>query len=99
MRLDAKQNQVILGDSDQLMHAQLVASQNNYFIDVPIDQPIPIEAKIRYRAQAAQATLLRHANNTTTIIFQEPQRAITPGQCVAYYQGDLLIGGGIIEHW
>lgn len=99
VRLDAKQNQVILGDSDQLMHDQLVASQNNYFIDVPIDQSISIEAKIRYRAQAAQATLLRHANNTTTIIFQEPQRAITPGQCVAYYQGDLLIGGGIIEHW
>ena len=56
-----------------------------------------VEAKIRYRAQAAPAQLICHADGSATVTFAEVQRAITPGQCVAYYQGDALIGGGIIE--
>ena len=96
--LDAKRNRVILGDNEHLMADTLTASDNNYFIDVPIDEPFAIEAKIRYRAQAAPATLLRHADGTSTVTFAEPQRAITPGQYVAYYINDLLIGGGIINN-
>lgn len=97
VRLDAKRNQVILGDSKHLMRDHLVASQNNFFIEMPIEQPIAVDAKIRYRAQAAPAILFRHEDNTATVTFAEPQRAITSGQCVAYYKGDVLIGGGIIE--
>ena len=96
--LDAKRNRVILGDNEHLMADTLTASDNNYFIDVPIDEPFAVEAKIRYRAQAAPATLLRHADGTSTVTFAEPQRAITPGQYVAYYIKDLLIGGGIINN-
>ena len=96
VRLDAKRNQVILGDNEHLMSNILTAHDNNYFIDVPVEQPFAIEAKIRYRAQAAPATLLRHADGSSTVTFDEAQRAITPGQCVAYYINDLLIGGGII---
>ncbi len=96
--LDAKRNRVILGDNEHLMADTLTASDNNYFIDVPIDEPFAVEAKIRYRAQAAPATLLRHADGTSTVTFAEAQRAITPGQYVAYYINDLLIGGGIINN-
>ena len=96
--LDAKRNRVILGDNEHLMADTLTASDNNYFIDVPIDEPFAVEAKIRYRAQTAPATLLRHADGTSTVTFAEPQRAITPGQYVAYYINDLLIGGGIINN-
>lgn len=95
--LDAKKNQVILGGNDGLLHNQLQASQNNYFLSLPLEMPVPVEAKIRYRAQAAAAQLVAHADGTATVTFTEQQRAITPGQCVAYYQGDALIGGGIIE--
>ena len=98
VRLDAKRNRVILGDNEHLMADTLTASDNNYFIDVPIDEPFAVEAKIRYRAQAAPATLLRHADGTSTVTFAEAQRAITPGQYVAYYINDLLIGGGIINN-
>ena len=98
VRLDAKRNQVILGDNEHLMSNTLTAHENNYFIDVPFEQPFAVEAKIRYRAQAAPATLLRHADGSATVTFAEPQRAVTPGQCVAYYLGDVLIGGGIITH-
>ena len=96
--LDAKRNRVILGDNEHLMADTLTASDNNYFIDMPIDEPFAVEAKIRYRAQAAPATLLRHADGTSTVTFAESQRAITPGQYVAYYINDLLIGGGIINN-
>ena len=95
--LNAGKNQVILGDNEDLLHNQLLASQNNYFIDIPVETPVKVEAKIRYRAQVAAARLVRHADGTATVTFAEQQRAITPGQCVAYYQGDALIGGGIIE--
>jgi len=96
VRLDSKKNQVILGDNEHLMSNHLTAHDNNYFIDVPVEQPFAVEAKIRYRAQAAPATLLRHVDGSATVTFDEAQRAITPGQCVAYYINDLLIGGGII---
>ncbi len=98
VRLDAKRNRVILGDNEHLMADTLIASENNYFIDIPMEEPFAVEAKIRYRAQAAPAILLRHADGTATVTFQEAQRAITPGQCVAYYLKDLLIGGGIIKN-
>ena len=96
--LDAKRNRVILGDNEHLMANTLTASDNNYFVDLPLETPVLVEAKIRYRAQAAPAALIRHADGTATVTFTQPQRAITPGQCVAYYFGDLLIGGGIITH-
>ncbi len=95
--LDAKKNSVILGDNDHLMHNQLTASQNNYFITLPAETPVTVDAKIRYRAQAAPAELIIHTDGTSTVTFKEQQRAITPGQCVAYYIDDALIGGGIID--
>lgn len=95
--LDAKKNSVILGDNDHLMHNQLTASQNNYFISLPAETPVMVDAKIRYRAQAAPAELIIHTDGTSTVTFKEQQRAITPGQCVAYYIDDALIGGGIID--
>lgn len=97
--LDASRNAVILGDNEDLMRSELQASGNNYFIPVEPETPVAVEAKIRYRAQAAPATLIRHADGTSTVTFAEPQRAITPGQCVSYYQGDTLIGGGIIDDY
>lgn len=95
--LNAQENKVILGDEQYLLHNQLLASQNNFFFTCPLETPIAVDAKIRYRAQAAKAQLTYLADGTATVTFQEPQRAITAGQCVGYYQGDALIGGGIIE--
>ena len=95
--LDAAHSRVILGDNQHLLHNQLTASHNNLFIKLPLETPIAVEAKIRYRSQAAAAQLICHADGSSVLTFQEMQRAITPGQCVSYYQGDALIGGGIIE--
>ena len=58
--------------------------------------PIDVTAKIRYKASEAPATICQDGE-WLRIDFDEPQRAVTPGQAVVFYDGDELIGGGIIE--
>ena len=60
-----------------------------------LDGPRQVEAKIRYQAPPAAATLMP-LENGTKVVFHKPQRAITPGQAVVYYQGDYVLGGGTI---
>ena len=66
---------------------------------VPLDSPqqaIPITAKIRYKAEEATATLVPLREHKARVIFDEPQPAITPGQGVVFFQGEIVLGGGII---
>jgi tRNA-specific 2-thiouridylase len=56
-----------------------------------------VEAKIRYRAKAARADIWREGNGRVKVDFEEPQRAVTKGQSVVFYQDDYVVGGGIIE--
>ena len=58
--------------------------------------PIEIEAKVRYRSKPAKATLWVEENRAK-VVFEEPQRAITPGQSVVFYLEDIVLGGGKIE--
>ncbi len=94
--LDPVRHLVVLGEERSLYHRQLHAVDNNCFLPLPLETSIPVEAKIRSRAPAFPAELFLHADGTSTVRFAAPQRAITPGQCVGYYQGDALLGGGII---
>ncbi|MBR6756194.1 MAG: tRNA 2-thiouridine(34) synthase MnmA [Peptococcaceae bacterium] len=95
--LDKEKNQVVLGSNEELMKNALLAVDNQFYIEVPLQQPVEVQAKVRYRTQPAAATLYRHNEHLVQVEFQEAQRAITPGQCVCYYQGEQVIGGGIIE--
>lgn len=97
VQLNAKKNQVILGTHEDLLHQSLLAIDNQFFIEIPLQQPVAVEAKIRYRAQAVPATLYRYNNQEVKISFDVPQRAITPGQVVCCYQDDFIICGGIID--
>ncbi|MBS3820128.1 hypothetical protein KGY73_11595 [bacterium] len=66
-----------------------------------LDDEIPLElevkAKIRYKHQEAPARIQRKEDNQVFVEFNQPQRAITPGQSVVFYQEDNVIGGGIID--
>ena len=94
--IDADANRVILGRSEDLMRRELWASRINYVAGEPPDRPVEVTAKIRYKASEAPATLTPRGD-WAELRFHEPQRAVTPGQAVTFYQDEEIIGGGIIE--
>ncbi len=92
-----KENVVVLGSNEDLYSDTLIAGNVN-FISVPsIDEPMRIKAKIRYRQTEQPATLYSYGHDMIKVVFDEPQRAITPGQAVVMYDGDTVVGGGTIE--
>lgn len=96
IRLDAKKNEVIVGTEDQLYQKELYANQLNWLLEKPKNGS-HIKAKIRYRAKEADAKLyFTDKIDVVKIVFEEPQRAITPGQSVVFYEEDVVIGGGKI---
>ena len=59
-------------------------------------EPVRAEVRVRYRHTAAPATITPLPNNRVQVVFDEPQRAITPGQATVFYRGDKVVGGGWI---
>ena len=94
--IDADANRVVLGRHEDLMRRELWASRLNYISGEPPDKPVEVTAKIRYKANEEPATLTPHGD-WAELRFNEPQRAVTPGQAVTFYRGEEIIGGGIIE--
>nr|WP_277995787.1 tRNA 2-thiouridine(34) synthase MnmA [Moorella thermoacetica] len=95
--LDPERNAVIVGDKEDLERRVLYARDNNYILWGELPDEARVTARIRYRAPEAAATWHPLAGGRARLEFDEPQRAITPGQAVVYYQGDLVVGGGTIE--
>lgn len=92
---DLEKNQVIIGENEDLFSRELWADNVNLIAVDSIDTPIKVFAKIRYNQieKSAEACL---ENGLLHIVFDEPQRAICKGQSVVLYDGDVVIGGGII---
>ena len=93
--IDAQRQRVIVGEAKDLLSHNLWASQVSFTSGAP-PGPVQVGAKIRYKASEAPAVLYPRGDSAV-ISFQTPQRAVTPGQAVAFYRQDELIGGGIIE--
>ena len=79
------------------MSAVLTADRLNFVSIAPPTAPLRVQAKIRYQAPPAPALLTVQADGTATVEFDTPQRSVTPGQSVVFYEGDLLLGGGLIR--
>ena len=90
-------NTVKLCTNDQLFERKLTATDINLIATDKIEAPITVLAKARYRQSAAPATVVQTDENTLLVEFKEPIRAISPGQSVVLYDGDTVIGGGIIK--
>jgi len=73
----------------------MAAGVNWVAFDDPIDE-VRADVRVRYRHTAAPATLKPRANGRVHVVFDEPQRAITPGQATVFYRGDEVVGGGWI---
>lgn len=89
-------NTVVLADADGVYFRALVAEDFNWIACVPPSAPIRVTAKTRYHAREAAATASVLADGTVRVVFDEPQRAVTAGQTVALYDGDIVVGGGVI---
>jgi tRNA-specific 2-thiouridylase len=96
-RIDADSNEVVLGNSEDLFRSSLWASRVNYISGDPPSDLTDATAKIRYKASEAGASVLPLADDWAEIRFDEPQRAVTPGQAVVFYSGERILGGGYIE--
>ena len=90
-------NTVLLCSDRELYKTELYASKINILTDESFDTPVKLEAKIRYRHTPALACIERCADGRLHVVFDEPQRAIAPGQSVVFYDGDTVVGGGIID--
>ncbi len=95
--LDVAKNAVIVGTRDELYADGLIANEASFVSGTPPDGGARVSAKIRYRSPAAAGTFQPLASDHFIVQFDLPQRAVTPGQIVAVYDGDRLLGGGTIE--
>lgn len=95
LKLDKEKNELIVGTEEELFKNSLVAEDINYLIDFE-KWDREIYAKIRYRATIAKCKLKKN-NENLEVIFEEPQRAITKGQSVVFYDREgVILGGGKI---
>lgn len=95
-RIDAAKNRVIVGHQEELLSDEFAAAGVNWIaLDNP-EQPVRAEVRVRYRHTAATATITPLTDKRARVRFDEPQRAITPGQATVFYRDDEVVGGGWI---
>jgi tRNA-specific 2-thiouridylase len=97
IRLDTARNALVVGPDRELGRQNLVAREVSYVSGKPPDKPVRVQAKIRYKAILADAVWTPLENGHAKVVFDNPLRDITPGQAVVAYQGDRVLGGGVIS--
>ncbi|WP_373898535.1 tRNA 2-thiouridine(34) synthase MnmA [Haloimpatiens sp. FM7315] len=90
-------NEVVIGDEKDIFKTELIASKLNFIPFDNLNEEMEVEAKIRYSSKPCKAKIIPLEKGKVKVEFEEKQRAITRGQSVVFYKGDLVIGGGIIE--
>ncbi|NER82285.1 MAG: tRNA 2-thiouridine(34) synthase MnmA [Leptolyngbya sp. SIO1D8] len=102
--LDVGRNQVIVGDRASVHYPECIVYRVNWVSVAPLKEPLQATVQIRYRSPAVPATLIPVPSNEETgsveqirVVFNEPQFGITPGQAAVWYDGDRVLGGGIIQ--
>ena len=88
--------QVVVGNQEDLYTPTLRAHRINLISVDDLSQPMRVTVKIRHRHEAAPATLEKSGDNEVLVTFDQPQRAVTPGQAAVFYDGDVVVGGGWI---
>ena len=88
---------VVLGPEESLFRSDCVVADLNVFDDSVLEGPTQAEVKVRYATPPAYATLQPNEDRTVLVRFHTPQRALSPGQSAVFYDGDRVLGGGIIQ--
>ena len=97
VEIDAAHNRVVVGPPEAVYASELLADDLNWIAIDDLEKPLQVHAKIRYAAHEAPAMVFPEANGMVRVKFEQPQRAITPGQSVVFYHGEKVVGGGVIR--
>ena len=93
---DMERNTVTVGPNEALFSTTLLANDWNWFPFPTLTESLRVSAKARYNQPPQPATVYPEADGTARVVFDAPQRALTPGQAVVLYDGDMVVGGGTI---
>ena len=97
VKLDLDKNEVVVGEEKYIFKDMLCVKDLNMLVSIN-EKAFNVKAKIRYSAKEADAQLIHKDKNTAEVVFNSPQRAITPGQSVVFYDDDgIVLGGGKIQ--
>src|SRR5215467_583694 len=96
ININGAKGQVTVGGNENLLSRKLLAHQMNWISIDQLREPMRVHAKIRHRHEPAPALVENAGDGEVRVVFDEPQRAITPGQAVVFYDGDIVVGGGWI---
>lgn len=89
-------NTLVVGRETDLFQTQAEAHEVNWVSIAPPADPFRATARIRYHAFAAPCKVVPHGSDGVTVVFDEPQKAITPGQSIVFYDGDEVLAGGVL---
>lgn len=89
-------NEVVIGNSDEVYSDKLYANDLNFMSIPDLEGDMKVTGKIRYSHKGSTCTIRKVADDKIECIFDEPQRAITPGQAIVFYDKDIVVGGGTI---
>jgi tRNA-specific 2-thiouridylase len=96
IQINGEKRQVVVGNQENLYSRTLRARGINLIAVEDLQNAMPVTVKIRHRHEPAPATIERSGDDEVLVTFDEPQRAITPGQAAVFYDGDVVVGGGWI---
>jgi tRNA-uridine 2-sulfurtransferase len=96
LSINSNENRITVGPVEELLGTEFTAAGVNWIAFDDPSEPVRAEVRVRYRHTAAAATIFPLSNARVRVVFDEPQRAITPGQATVFYRGDEVLGGGWI---
>lgn len=96
-KIEPESNTVRVGKMEELFQDALLAEDLNFVSGEGPTGPMKVQVKIRYNAQAVPAVIHPRAEGKMKVVFEIPQKSITPGQAVVFYDHDIVLGGGTIR--
>lgn len=97
IKIEKEKNTLVVGAGDSVYNSGCEVGEVNLISYEALEEPIKVKVKVRYKHGPYDAEIIPISKNRCRIVFDKPQRAITPGQAAVFYDGDVVVGGGTID--